>query len=193
MKLIKPSFLFSMAVALLFVAPASAQTQTFSDPNVEYTFELPQATWKMTVKPSQISPNVEYVYGDRSDGHLEIRKITIKSDEMLSETIDREEERLQFLQGYVAGKEETFAGKLKGTVFNYEFIRSGRNMSGRIYFLKADTTTVYALRFTGERDKLRTIRNQTDSLSRTFAIKSETDITKPETPSTPADPRNKPR
>jgi hypothetical protein len=165
------SLLFSMVIGLFFAVSAFAQSQTFSDPNVEYTFELPQATWKMTLKPSQISPNVEYVYGDKTDGHLEIRKITIKSGEMLSDTIDKEEERLQFLQGYVTGKEEPFAGKLKGTVFNYEFIRSGRNMSGRIYFLKASDTTVYALRFTGERDKLRTIRNQTDSVSRTFAVK----------------------
>jgi hypothetical protein len=160
-----------MVIGLFFAISAFAQSQTFSDPNVEYTFELPQATWKMTLKPSQISPNVEYVYGDKTDGHLEIRKITIKSGEMLSDTIDKEEERLQFLQGYVAGKSEPFDGKLKGTVFNYEFIRSGRNMSGRIYFLKASDTIVYALRFTGERDKLRTIRNQTDSVGRTFAVK----------------------
>lgn len=163
--------LFSMVIGLLFAVSAFAQSQAFSDENVEYTFELPGATWKMTVKPSQISPNVEYVYGDRSDGHLEIRKLTIKADEMLSDTIDREEQRLQFLQGYVAGKEETFAGKLTGKVFNFEFIRSGRNMSGRIYFLKSGDTTVYALRFTGERDKLRTIRNQTDSIGRTFGVK----------------------
>ena len=165
------SLLFSMVIGLFFAVSAFAQSQSFSDPNVEYTFELPGATWKMTLKPSPISPNVEYVYGDRTDGHLEIRKLTVKAGEMLSDTIDREEERLQFLQGYVTGKEEPFAGKLKGTVFNYEFIRSGRNMSGRIYFLKVTGTSVYALRFTGERDKLRTIRNQTDSVSRTFAVK----------------------
>ena len=46
-------------------------------------------------------------------------------------------------------------------------------MSGRIYFLKADSTTVYVLRFTGEKDKLRSIRNQTDSIARSFKIKGE--------------------
>ncbi|HEY0426244.1 MAG TPA: hypothetical protein VGC76_00430 [Pyrinomonadaceae bacterium] len=171
MKTSKRAFLFSLVIGLFLAVSAAAQTQTFSDPNVEYTFDLPEAAWKMTVKPSNISPNVEYVYGDKSDGHLEIRKIVVKSGEMLSDTVAKEEERLQFLQGYVAGKEEAFAGKLKGTVFNYEFIRSGRNMSGRIYFLKVNDTAVYALRFTGERDKLRTIRNQTDSVSRTFEVK----------------------
>jgi hypothetical protein len=171
MKTSRLSFLFLMAIGLLFAVSVSAQSQVFSDENVEYTFELPGATWKMTAKPLPMSPNVEYVYGDKFDGHLEVRKVTIKADEMLSDTIDREEGRLQFLQGYVTGRTESFAGKLKGTVFNYEFISRGRNMSGRIYFLKANETTVYALRFTGERDKLRTIRNQIDSIGRTFDIK----------------------
>jgi hypothetical protein len=44
-------------------------------------------------------------------------------------------------------------------------------MSGRFYFLKADASNVYLLRFTGMRDQLRTIRNQTDLIARTFEIK----------------------
>ena len=172
MKTSKLSFLFCLVIGLLFAVSVSAQSQTFSDANVEYTFELPEATWKMTLKPSPISPNVEYVYGDKSDGHLEIRRIPTKSGAMIADIIEKEEPSLQFNKGYVALKQEAFAGKLKGTVFNYEFARSGRIMSGRIYYLKASDTTVYALRFTGERDKLRTIRNQTDSIARTFDVKT---------------------
>lgn len=164
-------FLYSLAISALFVVSAFAQTKTFNDPNVEYTFDLPNAVWKMTANPSDINPNVEYVYGDKSDGNLEIRKLTVKSDELISDTISNEEQKLQFLQGYVAGKEEQFSGSFSGKVFNYEFVRSARNMSGRFYFLKANETTVYVLRFTGERDKLRAIRNQTDSIARTFQLK----------------------
>ena len=171
MKLTKLFPLFSVIAALVLTVSAFAQTETFSDANVEYTFELPEATWKMTVKPSTISPNVEYVYGERQSGHLEIRKLSIKPDALLSETIRDEEQKLQFLPGYVAGKEEEFKGSLNGKIFNYEFVRSGRNMSGRFYFLKADDTNIYVLRFTGQRDKLRSIRNQTDSIARTFDIK----------------------
>lgn len=171
MKSIK--FLFSIAVGLLLSVSIFAQSRTFSDPNVAYTFDLPEPAWKMTLKPSTISPNVEYVYGDRSDGHLEIRKLSVKSGAALSEAIKDEEQKLQFLGGYVAGKEENFRGSLAGKVFNYEFVRSGRNMSGRFYFLKADDTIIYVLRFTGERDKLRSIRNQTDSIARTFEIKKD--------------------
>ncbi|CAN5267877.1 hypothetical protein BH10ACI1_BH10ACI1_00850 [soil metagenome] len=162
---------FSLVIGLLLAVSAFAQSKIFSDASVEYTFELPEAAWKMTAKPSDISPNVEYVYGDKSDGHLEVRKLTVKANELLSETITTEERKLQFLQGYVAGKEEQFQGLLNGKIFNFEFVRSARNMSGRFYFLKVNDTTVYVLRFTGERDKLRSIRNQTDSIARTFAIK----------------------
>lgn len=173
MKLNKFSFLFSVVIALFLVFSAFAQTETFSDANVEYTFDLPNATWKMTAKPSTTSPNVEYVYGDRSAGYLEVRKLSVKADDVMSDIIAGEEEKLKFLQGYVAGKEENFAGNMKGTVFNFEFIRSGRNMSGRFYFLKANTTTVYVLRFTAQKEKLMTVRNQTDSIARTFEIKKK--------------------
>ena len=169
MKLSK--FLFSVVIGVFLTVSAFAQTKTFSDANVEYKFDLPNAVWKMTAEPSDINPNVEYVYGDKMDGHLEVRKLTVKADDLLSDIIEAEEGKLQFMQGYVAGKEEPFSGSLTGKVFNFEFVRSARNMSGRFYFLKANDTTVYVLRFTGERDKLRAIRNQTDSIARTFEIK----------------------
>ena len=171
MKLNKFSILFSAVLSLFMAFTALAQSETFSDPSLEYTFQLPNATWKMTVKPSQTSPNVEYVYGDRSAGHFEVRKLSVKADDLMSDVIAGEEEKLKFLQGYVAGKEENFGGNLKGTAFNFEYIRSGRNMSGRFYFLKASTTTVYVLRFTAQKEKLITIRNQTDSIARTFEVK----------------------
>jgi hypothetical protein len=45
-------------------------------------------------------------------------------------------------------------------------------MSGRFYFLKTADNQMYVLRFTGERDKLKSIRNQTDSIARTFKVKA---------------------
>jgi hypothetical protein len=173
MKLNKFSFLFSAVLGLFLAFSAFGQSETFRDANVEYSFDIPNATWKMTAKPSSTSPNVEYVYGDRTAGHLEVRKIAAKADQLMSEIIADEEEKLKFLQGYVAGKEENFAGNLRGSVFNFEFIRSGRNMSGRYYFLKLNPTTVYILRFSAQKEKLITIRNQTDSIARTFEIKKQ--------------------
>lgn len=165
-------FTFSLILTLVFSVFIFAQGQTFSDPNVEYTFDLPEATWKIVSKPTSGSPNVEYAYGDRLDGHFEVRKLTINQGEVISDLIQRDQEqKLQFVPGYVAGKEENFAGALKGRVFNYEYTKSGKNMSGRFYYLRANDANVYVIRFTGLRDKLRVIRNQTDSIARTFELK----------------------
>ena len=161
------------SAALLMIAAASvfAQNSTFSDPNVEYSFEIPEAKWKVTSKPSATSPNVELVYGDRTDGHFEVRRITVEKNAIMSDVIKDEEVKLQFLPGYVAGRDEVFRGRLTGTVFNFEFVRSGRPMSGRFYFLRSGENVVYILRFTGFTDKLRSIRNQTDAIARTFSIR----------------------
>ncbi len=160
-----------MAAVILTAASAHAQNDLFSDPNVDYAFTLPEAKWKMTVKPSATSPNVEYVYGDRFDGHFEVRKLTVPKDSILTDIVQDEEQRLQFRPGFVSSREENFSGKLRGAIYNFEYVAAGRVMGGRFYFLKANDTTVYVLRFSGQKDSLRSLRNQTDSIARTFGVK----------------------
>ena len=152
---------------------AYSQSVTFRDPNVEYTFMLPESGWKMISKPSATSPNVEYIYNDRREALMSVRKLTVAKDAPLSDVMRDEEAKVQFFPGFVAGKEENFSGNFRGSVFNFEYISSGRNNSGRYYFLRANDTTVYVVRFTGDRDRLRSIRNQTDSIARTFALKAK--------------------
>ena len=160
----------TLTFLFLFASVAFAQNDRFSDPNAGYAFILPDAKWKMTVKPSATSPNVEYVSGDRINGHLEVRRLAAKKDTLISDIIRDEEQKLTFLPGYVTGKEENFGGKLRGIAFNFEFVRAGKPMSGRFYFLRANDTTVYVLRFTGLKDSLRSISDQTDSIARTFVV-----------------------
>lgn len=164
------SLVFALIAGIVLAGSAAAQGSSFSNPDVEYSFELPDEKWKMTIKPSATTPNVEYVFGDRTDGHLEVRRISLPPRGIVSDVIKEEEQKLQFLPGYVAGKEEQFGGFMNGSAFNFEFVRAGRPMSGRFYFLKSGDS-VYVLRFTGFRDKLRSIRNQTDSIARTFSVK----------------------
>lgn len=169
----KPYRLFSVfSIGMMFLLAVSGFSQKkFIDANVDYTFMLPNDDWKMTVKPSKMSPNVEYVYKFRNGGLLQVRKIKIKSGLPLSRIIRSEEQNLQFKPGFIAGKEENFGGALTGKVFNYEFVNRGRNISGRAYFLKFSEEIIYLVRFTGPKDRLRLIRNQTDSIARTFRRK----------------------
>ena len=135
----------------------------------EFTIELPNATWRVTSKTG----GGELVYGDRLNGYLQIRKVAINDGETMADVIDREQnQKLQFVPDYVNGKEENFKGNLSGKIANYEFTLSSKPMIGRAYFIQAsDNKTVYILRFTGLRDKLRLLRNQTDSIARTFKLK----------------------
>lgn len=159
------------AISCIFTTVfAYGQSAKFADPNVDYSFEVPDAKWKMAVKPSATSPNVEFVYVDRNDGHLEVRKLNASRATIMADIIREQEEKLQFMPGYVAGKQENFNGKLSGNVFNFEFVRAGRPMSGRFYFLRSGDS-VYLLRFTGFQDSLRSIRHHTDSIARTFDLK----------------------
>jgi hypothetical protein len=164
------SLFFSVVLSIFFAISITAQTSTFKDNLSDYTFELPEPVWKMNFKPTADKPHPQYIHGDRLNGYLQVDKTSIKPDALMSDAIKDAEAKLRFKPGFIAGKEENFAGALKGKVFNYEFIQSGKNMSGRIYLLRADENTVYTLHFTGLRDSLKGIRNQTDSIARTFKI-----------------------
>lgn len=144
---------------------ADAQTTTFSDPLVDFTFEIPDARWKVVAK----NPYVNLVFGTAKEGDLEIRKVSAPSNKLLSDVIREDEEKLQFLPGYVAGKEENFSGALRGSIFNYEYVKAGRNMAGRFYYLRSGES-VYVLRFTAYTTNLRSLRVQTDVMARTFQI-----------------------
>ena len=153
-------------------APARAQ-ETFSDAGVDYTLELPTAAWKATSRPDSVHQHVEFVNGDRMDGYLRIRKEAVKHEETPAAVAARHADlKLRYKSGYVGGgKPESFAGRLKGVTMGYEYTEAGKQMAGRLYYLQADEHTVYALHFTGLREKLQRARNQTDSIARSFRLK----------------------
>jgi len=160
--------LFVFVFTNIAFAQKTVTTKTFGD----FSFDFPNATWRVTSKADE--SNCEAVYGDRMDGYLQFRKIAVSGDATFTNVVDREQnQKLQFLPSFVNGKDEDFKGNLEGKVINYEFTQSGKPMIGRAYFLAAeDNKMVYVLRFTGLRDKLRLLRNQTDSIARTFKVKA---------------------
>ena len=139
----------------------------------EYTLDLPSPTWKVISEPDAAHEHAEFVNGDRLEGYLQIRKEVVDADTTPSELARRDlDQKLRFLPGFIeGGKEEKFAGRLSGVTVSYEFIKTAKPMMGRIYYLQADNRTIYALRFSGARDKLAKIRNQTDLIARSFKVK----------------------
>ncbi len=148
-----------------------AQQQYTSD-KVDYSLDLPSSTWRVIAEPDAAHEHTEFVYGDRLDGYLQIRKEVVDAGTTPSELARRDlDQKLRFLPGFVEGKQEPFNGRLDGVTVSYEFIKNGKPMVGRIYYLQADNRTIYALRFSGLRDKLSRIRNQTDLIARSFKVK----------------------
>ncbi len=163
--------ILASAFLALSCSLASAQ-QLFTNDKIDYTIELPSATWRVISEPGAAREHVEFVYGDRLDGYLQIRKEVVDAGTSASDLARRDrDQKFRFHPGFVEGKEENFLGRLNGVTVSYEFIRTGKPMMGRIYYLQADNRTVYALRFTGLRDKLARIRNQTDLIARSFKLK----------------------
>ncbi|MDQ2975397.1 MAG: hypothetical protein M3R69_08315 [Acidobacteriota bacterium] len=162
-------------LVLTFIAVSSgtaAAQGSFTSQQDDYTLELPSDVWRAISEPDAAHEHAEFVNGDRLNGYLQIRKEVVDAGTSPSDLAHRDrDQKFRFHPGFVEGKEETFSGRLKGVTVSYEFIKTGKPMMGRIYYLQADNRTIYALRFTGLRDKLASIRNQTDSIARSFKLK----------------------
>ena len=151
---------------------ALTQEHSYTGPKVDYIVDLPSATWRLIDEPDEMHQHAEFVYGDRNDGYLRIRKETAEEGLTVKDFARRDQDQKErFRPGFVDGKEETFTGRLSGMTMSYEFSAAGKPMAGRTYYLQGNSGTVYVLRFTGMRDKLLRIRNQTDLIARSLRLK----------------------
>jgi hypothetical protein len=151
---------------------ADAQEHTYSSTKFNYTVDFPSATWRLVDEPDELHQHAEFVYGDRNDGYLRIRKETLEEGLDVKEFAHRDQDQKErFRPGYVDGKDEPFTGRLAGRTVSYQYTLNGKPMAGRSYYLQGDGHTVYVLRFTGMRDKLLRIQNQTDLIARSFKLK----------------------
>ena len=169
MKPLKAIFAFVLIAGAVSLSYAQ---EAYTSDQVDYTLELPSAQWRSISEPDANHEHVEFVYGDRLEGYLRIRKEVVDAGSSASDLARRDlDQKLRFFPGFVEGREEKFSGRLNGVTVSYEFVRTGKPMMGRIYYLQADNRTIYALRFTGLKDRLARIRNQTDLIARSFRLK----------------------
>lgn len=167
--------LLTLCFIMLLSMTTTAQPQTFTRDGLDYALDLPSPLWR-AVSRVDVHEHFEFINGDDySNGYLRLRKKFVAAG-TVPEDIFREDEKweLQRLPGYVVcsnGKGADLNGHLRGTVFSYEYVNRGRNMDGRIYYLQLDNRTFYALHFTVASDKLRSLRDQMDSIARSFRLK----------------------
>jgi hypothetical protein len=167
-------FLCLAAFASATVRPSAVlQDHTYSSPKVDYLVEFPSPMWRLVDEPDEVHQHAEFIYNDRNDGYLRIRKEALPDGVSVEEFARQDQEQKEhFRPGYIDGKGERFAGRMNGFTVAFEFTQAGKAMAGRTYYLQSGDRTIYALRFTGMRDKLARIRNQTDQIARTFKLKS---------------------
>lgn len=159
----------SLVLAVLLGVPVATGAQEASgyEPLV-----LPDGWDKLDYKDSEGIGRVEYIYNDRADALLKIKKVAVQAGETPGIVAERDlEKTLRFLPNYVRGKSEAFTGGNQAGVFaQFDFTRSGKPMLGRNYYVKGDGTTVWVLQFTGARKTLGPMRNMTDQIARAFKV-----------------------
>src|SRR5215212_4504738 len=89
--------------ALVSVAVLAQQSYT----SAEYALDLPSEKWRVTQDPDSLHEHAEFIYGDRNDGFLRIRKEVVEMGTTASELSRRDQDqKLRFQTGYIEGKEE---------------------------------------------------------------------------------------
>jgi hypothetical protein len=161
---------------MVFLLPSlmvSAQTRSFTKDDIEYIVELPSPAWH-AVSRLDVHDHVDFMYGgDSANGYLRLRKQLVGAGTTPADLFRHDEKwELQSLPGYVVcGAYDNFEGSFKGAAFSYEYTSGGRPMVGRIYYLRLDSRTFYALHYTVARDKVSSLRNEMDSIALSFRLK----------------------
>ena len=164
--------LLTIAACALALAAAAAAQELYTSDEFGFELELPSQTWRALPHGDGSHRHAEFIYGDRSDGLLRVRKELVGESDSLNDLADRDRDnKLRFLPGLVMGRREEFPGRLSGVSVPYEYTQAGKPWAARIYYLRADPRTVYVLHFTGRRDTLLRLRSQTDAIARSFRVK----------------------
>jgi hypothetical protein len=164
--------LLTAAACLLALAATAAAQELYTSDEFGFELELPTQTWRALPRGEGSHRHAEFIYGDRSDGLLRVRREIVSESDGLPELADRDRDnKMRLLPGLVAGRREDFPGRLNGISVPYEYTHAGKPWVARIYYLRADPRTVYVLHFTGRRETLVRLRSQTDSIARSFRVK----------------------
>ncbi|HEY6120846.1 MAG TPA: hypothetical protein VIV66_12870, partial [Pyrinomonadaceae bacterium] len=68
----------SLILVLLSSWALVAAQEVFTSDKVDYTIELSSPTWRVVTEPDAAHEHAEFVYGDRLDGYLQIRKEVVE-------------------------------------------------------------------------------------------------------------------
>jgi len=168
----------SMVLTIMLSAPGvnasggAIQEREFSDPNGRYSLQLREGWEPVVYKDGAGNTVVDIIFENRERGLLQIRERRRDQDMTAEEFARREQETsIRFRPGFTQGKLEPFSNRsYEGAILSFDFTYGGRPKTARYYFLKIDASTYYVLQFEGSPQVLRTLRNRTDLMARSFRL-----------------------
>jgi hypothetical protein len=161
------SIFLTLFLILGLFSVVSAQTHTYEDERGDYVLELPSSSWRIVHLNGIAHARTEFINGKRSAVRLRIRRVYAAAS--TSDLVRRHQSSASlFLPGYITGKDQIFEGRLSGTKYSYEYVKSGILMIGVIYYLQGDDGFIYKLQFTGPQNRMWELREQMDFIAMSF-------------------------
>src|SRR5687767_7114587 len=66
--------LFAVIGLSAFGTSVAAQSHSYTSAKVEYIVDFPSPMWRLVDEPDEMHQHAEFVYNDRNDGYMRIRK-----------------------------------------------------------------------------------------------------------------------
>lgn len=156
---------------LFFPSAVRSQTRTFTNESRGYSLELPSSEWSVIPVTGVAHDSTELRYNGEAPVRMRIRRDLVDAGVTPADLVWRRQRSDRgSLNGYVKGKEENFEGHLNGAKFFFEYVRGGQPKARLIYYLHADSHTIYRLEFTGPPIVLSALEDETDSIARSFQL-----------------------
>ena len=97
----------ALFVLILFglMGSAAVAQELYTNDKVDYSFELPSANWRVIAEPDAAHEHTEFVYGDRLDGYLQVRKEVVESGTSASDLARRDQDQKLQIPPWLRGRE----------------------------------------------------------------------------------------
>ena len=147
------------------------QTRRYTDQTLQYALDLPSPDWNIISGVGITGESTEFSYG-KGLVLLRVRRELKDADVSTAEVVQRQQQfdRVS-LAGYVKGEIESFAGRLSGTRYPYEYISAGKRVRKITYYLQANNRVIYRIEFTGPAEELSDVTNDIEFIARSFRLK----------------------
>ncbi|MBX7220732.1 MAG: hypothetical protein K1Y36_12355 [Blastocatellia bacterium] len=157
--------------------PPKTGPQVFRDEEGGYQLTLEKG-WRTEVAVENSGKrSTEIIFMDRSYSLMKVKKEKVPADQpvvldpvrdLLNREVDND---LHYRPDFKVISQERFVNSVgQGVMFQFNYRRVGKPMTGRYYFVQTAPDTIWVMRFTGEQKFHDPLRYQTDQLARTFKL-----------------------